>query len=155
MPQASSELQALFEDDSDAWYELEGFWETRGGRIHCREGRVLTDMEKKAIRYLCDEWDYVFGEEASMDTQLPERDLTKPTEQQGLFAKFTVLRNDMKDEPGKKHADCDYFVLDVSHDPYAKAALSAYAAACRETHPDLSADMVKRYSLSPLQNEKD
>lgn len=79
--------------------------------------------------------------------QLPNRDTSKPAEQQGLFAKFNVIRNDGSDQPGGKHHGCDYFVLDVTHDQYAKDALSAYAAACKSTHPDLSADMLNRYGL--------
>lgn len=80
-------------------------------------------------------------------TCLPERDTNTPSEEQGLFDKFTVLRNDGNDEPGKKHFLCEHFVLDINHDPYAKAALRAYAEACKETHPILSDDMMKRYAL--------
>lgn len=79
--------------------------------------------------------------------QLPQRDKTKPAEQQGLFQKFNVTRTDGKDAPGQKHCGCEYFVLDATHDIYAKAALTAYAAACAESHPDLSNDMVQRYAL--------
>jgi len=82
-------------------------------------------------------------------TNLPKRDETKSTEQQGLFSKFIVSRTDGKDRVGCKHYGCDYFVLDVTHDQYAKSALSAYAASCASTHPKLSEDMQKRYSLSP------
>lgn len=48
----------------------------------------------------------------------------------GLFNKFTVTRNDGKDAPGGSHEGCRYFVLDVTHDPHAKAALAAYADSC-------------------------
>ncbi|NDI85040.1 hypothetical protein [Undibacterium crateris] len=82
-------------------------------------------------------------------SQLPQRDETKPAEQQGLFQKFIVARTDGKDAPGQKHCGCEYFVLDVKHDQHAKAALAAYAIACAESHPDLRNDLVRRYALPP------
>lgn len=80
--------------------------------------------------------------------ELPPRKVGVPAEQQGLFAKFTVKRNDGKDATGEKHHCCDYFVLDATHDEYAAVALVAYAKACKQKLPELSADMVQRYSLS-------
>lgn len=59
----------------------------------------------------------------------------------GLYKKFNVTRTDGASGPGMKHGDCSYFVLDLDHDPYALAALKAYAEACAETHPKLSADL--------------
>jgi hypothetical protein len=82
---------------------------------------------------------------------LPERDTTKPAEQQGLFRKFVVRRTDGSDEPGGKHDGCEYFVLDVTHDKHARAALAAYAASVEETHQQLAADMRVRYQLAPPQ----
>lgn len=79
--------------------------------------------------------------------KLPERDPSKPAEQQGLFRKFEVYRTDRQDVPDGKHPNCDYFVLDVTCDPHAKAALAAYAAAVAATHPQLAADMRRRYGL--------
>jgi hypothetical protein len=85
---------------------------------------------------------------------LPERDATKTAEQQGLFRKFVVRRTDGSDAPGGKHDGCDYFVLDVTHDKHAKAALAVYAASVEETHPQLAADMRNRYELpAPQQAE--
>ncbi len=77
-----------------------------------------------------------------------ERDTSKPAEQQGLFRKFIVRRTDGSDAPGGKHDGCEYFVLDTKHDAHAPAALAAYAEACRETHPELSADLIARYGLA-------
>jgi len=77
----------------------------------------------------------------------PERDNSKPAEQQGVFRKFNVQRTDGSDQPGGKHHGCEYFVLDVAHDQHAKQALEAYAVACATTHPQLSADMQERYGL--------
>lgn len=69
--------------------------------------------------------------------------------QKGIYNKFEVRRTDGSSEPGKKHALCDYFVLDLDHDPFAAPALRAYAEACRETHPELAADLTA-ISNTPL-----
>ena len=53
----------------------------------------------------------------------------------GLYNKFVVQRTDGKSEPGQKHDECEYFVLDVTHDPHAKAALLAYAESCKAEKP--------------------
>lgn len=63
------------------------------------------------------------------------------TDTRGLLDKFTVWRNDGKSEPGQKHDGCKYFVLDLTHDPFAWPALRAYADACRASHPGLAADL--------------
>lgn len=60
---------------------------------------------------------------------------------QGIYEKFTVIRNDGKSEPGQKHFGCQYFVLDITHDPFAKAALLAYADACEDEYPLLAQDI--------------
>lgn len=59
----------------------------------------------------------------------------------GLYGKFYVHRADGKSEPGGKHDGCDYFVLDLTHDPFALPALKAYADACRSGYPALAADL--------------
>jgi len=59
----------------------------------------------------------------------------------GLYRKFHVYRDDGRDGSGEKHDGCEYFVLDLTHDPFAWFALRRYAEACRETHPKLSADL--------------
>jgi hypothetical protein len=38
-------------------------------------------------------------------------------------------------------------VLDMTHDPYAKAAASAYVDACKADYPLLAADMVRDFKL--------
>ncbi|KVN27347.1 hypothetical protein WJ63_14365 [Burkholderia pyrrocinia] len=78
---------------------------------------------------------------------LTDRDPSKTNTKQGLFRKFDVRRVDGSDQPGGKHHDCEYFVLDMMHDQHARAALRAYADACAATHPDLSADLIARYAL--------
>lgn len=72
---------------------------------------------------------------------LPERDQSKPAEQQGIFHKFDVRRTDGSDQPGGKHYGCNYFVLDMAHDAHAATAMRAYADSCRATHPQLAADI--------------
>ncbi len=84
---------------------------------------------------------------------LPERDPTKPAEAQGLFRKFMVQRVDGSDKQGGKHYGCEYFVLDVDHDPHAKAALQAYAQACAKSHPQLSADLIAKHGTAPMPPE--
>ena len=79
---------------------------------------------------------------------LPERDTTKTAEQQGLFRKFDVRRVDGSDQLGGKHHGCRYYVLDVDHDPYAAAALGAYADACKESHPELARDLREKWGAA-------
>jgi len=79
---------------------------------------------------------------------LPERDPALTNRAQGVYRKFDVRRTDGSSEPGGKHHGCEYFVLDVTHDPHARAALAAYATAVESTHPALAADMRERYGLA-------
>lgn len=79
---------------------------------------------------------------------LPERDPSLTNRAQGVYRKFDVRRTDGSSEPGEKHHGCEYFVLDVTHDPHARAALAAYASAVEATHPTLAADMRDRYGLA-------
>ena len=85
------------------------------------------------------------AQQAAAPGALPERDLSKPAEQQGLFRKFDVRRTDGSDQPGGKHHGCRYYVLDLTHDQHAPAAMRAYAAACASTHPQLAADIVAEF----------
>lgn len=61
----------------------------------------------------------------------------------GLYDKFSVKRTDGRDDPGEKHDDCRYFVLDLTHDPLAipaarAYALSAWIAGYRQLSEDLT-----------------
>jgi hypothetical protein len=67
--------------------------------------------------------------------------MSKPDTERGIRRKYDVKRADGSSEPGGKHAECSYFVLDLEHDPFAIPALKAYAKACRETHPELAANI--------------
>lgn len=61
--------------------------------------------------------------------------------QMGLYQKFRVERTDGRSARGEKHERCDYFVLDLVHDVFARPALEAYAAACASEYPNLAADL--------------
>jgi len=79
----------------------------------------------------------------------PERDPSKGAYQQGLYRKFDVRRVDGSDHPEGKHCGCRYFVLDLTHDQHAPAAMRAYAAACEARHPQLAADIVAEFGHAP------
>ena len=59
----------------------------------------------------------------------------------GLYSKYRVERSDGTSRHGQKHAMCEYFVLDLTHDPFAKKALQAYAKACEDEYPILAGDL--------------
>lgn len=61
----------------------------------------------------------------------------------GLYGKFQVSRVDGTDKPGGKHFGCQYFVLDVDHDPAAIPALRAYVRSVRRKYPKLAEDLTK------------
>lgn len=63
--------------------------------------------------------------------------------QRGLYRKFNVSRTDGSTEPGGKHEDCRFFVLDIDHDPFAIPALRAYAEACGDKYPELANDLLE------------
>ncbi len=62
----------------------------------------------------------------------------------GLYPKFHVGRTDLSHLPGRKHHGCEYFVLDLTHDKHARAALLAYADSCESEFPILAADLRKK-----------
>jgi hypothetical protein len=62
----------------------------------------------------------------------------------GLYHKFNIERTDGKSAPGEKHHGCDYFVLDLSHDEFAYAALQAYVSACKRKYPLLAEDLITK-----------
>ena len=70
---------------------------------------------------------------------LPERDITKTSKQQGMFKKFHVTRVD------GRYPEREYFVLDIHHDQFAKAAMEAYANTCEDEYPLLAADIRKKW----------
>lgn len=67
----------------------------------------------------------------------------------GLYDKFVVTRTDGTSAEGGKHHECQYFVLDIDHDPHAKAALLAYADSCKADYPLLANDVRALAILAP------
>ena len=67
----------------------------------------------------------------------------------GLYRKFDVVRTDGQSAVGQKHSECEYFVLDLSHDPYARVAVLAYSIACGREYPLLAQDLMAKLSLEP------
>ena len=61
----------------------------------------------------------------------------------GLYEKFLVTRTDGRSAEGEKHHECQYFVLDLTHDKFAMMALERYAMTCAGEYPILSADLTK------------
>ena len=82
--------------------------------------------------------------------ELPDFDDKLPKSGQGLYRKFDVRRVDGSDAKGKRHHGCSYFVLDVTHDPFAAAALDAYADACDQALPALAADLRKQIAMGTV-----
>jgi hypothetical protein len=59
----------------------------------------------------------------------------------GLYEKFDIRRTDGKSAPGEKHENCQYFVLDLTHDPHALPGLRAYRQSCQSEYPKLAYDL--------------
>ena len=59
----------------------------------------------------------------------------------GIYRKFEVSRTDGSSESGRKHENCQYFVLDLTHDKFSKTAITAYADACESEYPELARDL--------------
>lgn len=60
----------------------------------------------------------------------------------GIYQKFRVERTDGSSALGGKHEKCNYFVLDLDHDPHAAAALRTYAHHCVKDYPVLAHELV-------------
>lgn len=71
-----------------------------------------------------------------------------PDKARGLYSKFSVTR--VSREAEVRHYSCEYFVLDVTHDPHAAAALRAYADSCEKDYPTLAEDL-RELSDSPVE----
>lgn len=60
----------------------------------------------------------------------------------GLGDKYYVHRVDMRDAPGEKHYRCAYFVLDLTHDPFARWAAREYANIIADSNQELASDIL-------------
>jgi hypothetical protein len=56
----------------------------------------------------------------------------------GWYRKFNVSRTDGNIE---KHPNCEYFVLDLTHDAEARFAAMEYASQCEIRDPQLASDI--------------
>ncbi len=93
----------------------------------CAEHSLL-----RCLRWGLDHVNQLLHDEMNVD----HRDATR-----GLYGKFRVERVDGRSAPGEKHDGCDYFVLDLDHDPHSWPALKAYIESCREEFPVLADDL--------------
>ena len=71
----------------------------------------------------------------------------------GLYNKFDIKRVDGRSVRGEKHEGCEYFVLDLTHDPHALPAIKAYIKSCGDNYPVLAADLKFRYDFWRVVNE--
>lgn len=110
-------------------------------------GTVGGNRRKQQLRSAADETRAALAD-PERRSPLPLYDPVTPDTQRGLYAKFNVSRTDGSSAPGGKHDGCDYFVLDVTHDKHAPAALAAYAASVAATYPQLASDMRARWGLA-------
>ena len=76
------------------------------------------------------------------------------TDTRGVYKKFIIERTDGRSGPGQKHEHCRYFVLDLDHDPFAFAALMAYAEECYDDHPNLASDL-RRMLMEPSESARE
>lgn len=64
-----------------------------------------------------------------------------------IYKKYNTHRTDGKSAPGERHANCEYFVLDLTHDVHCIDALTGYAVSCSTTHPKLSRDIFAKIKI--------
>lgn len=56
-----------------------------------------------------------------------------------IFGKYNISRADGRDAENEKHANCEYFVIDLNHDvTHGRAAILAYAHSIKLTDPALA-----------------
>ncbi len=72
--------------------------------------------------------------------------------QRGLYEKWDVTRIV---DPEQKHTNCELFVLDIDHDPFAIRALATYIEACKEEYPKLADDLRIRIQLRCKHSNKE
>lgn len=61
----------------------------------------------------------------------------------GLYRKYAVTRLDAQERDySGKHVQCEYFVLDLTHDEEARAAAIMYAGLVRKTKPELARQLI-------------
>lgn len=83
--------------------------------------------------------------ECGVARQVDEEAVPVRNKRDGLYPKFRVERL-RPSSRGLDHDDCDYFVLDMKHDPHAIPALITYANACEADLPQLARDLRERFA---------
>lgn len=68
-------------------------------------------------------------------------------ENRGYYEKFNVSRKDGRDLPGGDREGAQYFTLDLTNDPAAIVALSAYAEYVKDDLPELYKDLKARFPI--------
>lgn len=76
--------------------------------------------------------------------ELKPSDPAVPREAQGLVHKYHITRVDQSEQ----HPDCEYFVMDLTHDPYSVPAMVIYALAAGVEYPQLKDDILARYNAA-------
>lgn len=59
--------------------------------------------------------------------------------------KYLVFRTDGRDREDEKHANCEYFVIDLTHDPFAQDVIQFYIHLCEHEYPEAANDITERY----------
>jgi len=97
-----------------------------------------TDEFKKYATEFANEYTRTDNRIEDVDTKLPlVGNGPLPDQERGLYEKYTVFRND----GSLKHKNCEYFVLDLTHDKHAKVAILSYAESCETEYPQLAQDL--------------
>jgi hypothetical protein len=81
-------------------------------------------------------------EEQIQQAGMLAREQEKPKKERGLYPKYAIRRLDGSTNKGGKHNQCDYFVLDITHDPHAAPAIFSYARSAEaDGYKDLAKDL--------------
>lgn len=168
---ANLKAEGLRVDNEELKVEVEQLRriQSETGDAHAVTLDKLSESERKLgalherLTWLCDMWRDLprdgdrartFGEaaasvrhvlltpEASTEPAGVEAGKVDDDQRRGFYRKYDVRR---LNDPDGKHAECEYFVLDLTHDKFAGPALRSYAVACAEEFPALAADLERRW----------
>lgn len=139
--------------DKELYERFRAWWNTEG---------VFYDPDTEDVPWFdkrreLAEYAFIAGHKTidPIDTRTRSDVATPDSRSRGLYNKFKVNRVDGADALGKKHHGCRYFVLDLDHDPFSPAAVTAYAEACKSTHPLLAADLVDQVKGNDMESVSD
>jgi hypothetical protein len=80
---------------------------------------------------------------------IPEDSERLTKREMGIYDKYFVMRGDLQDMRGGRHFGCKHFVIDISHDPFAKETLLRYAELCEKEYPNLARDLRAMFPDAP------